>query len=295
MLNSCLISENISTIFYFRKRIFTACFFFFLLPLCHAQDSPYYQLPQNRKQNHELISMPNLNAFTITYFLAASAGFKKPLLGENLGSPSATSSKAEISGFWEIMLGQNRNDNWIFEFGVSQQNSYLSTNFLQLSRTPLYFTNKAKEFYAPFRVKKRVLTIDKVSRTAFLNIGIGASYLIKNQDNNVEEGRYTFGQRPIPEPRDYTSLDFKIASSSYPFAFEFLTEIRGKVTERLEITVFAKGLLKNKSHLYNQFTFSYVDGTAVSFGAYEKPISFLFGLQAKLNSPKFYRYKSNVE
>jgi hypothetical protein len=295
MLDSYLILEKIFTLTYFKKRVFILLFFLLSFQLCAAQDTPYYQLPQNRKQNHELISMPNLNAFTITYFLAASAGFKKPLLGENLVSPSAANSKAIISGFGEITLGQNRNDNWIFEFGVSQQNSYLQTSFLELRRNSLDFTNKPREFYAPFRIKKKVLCLDKVSRAAFLNVGLGVSYLIKKSKKNIEEGTYPFGQRPIPEPRDYTSLNYKVTSSNYPLALELLTEIRGKVTERLEISIFAKGFLRNNRHLYNQFTFNYVDGTSSSFGVYEKPISFLFGLQAKINSPKYYQYKSNVE
>ena len=272
---------------------------FFLLMysglLSFAQEPPYYQLPQNRKHGHELVTMPNLNTFTITYFLAASVGIKKSYFTEHLISPSPVESNAEMDGFWDVTIGQNRNDNWIFEVGVAKYNSNLNTNFTALGRNIFPFRNEMKQFYLPFRLKKKILTMDKVSRSAFLNLGIGASYLVKNQKKTLEQGRILFNQRPIPEARDYTTLDFDIGSSNFPFAFEFMTEIRGKVSERLEITVFGKAFFRPDRYLSNQFTFNYVDQSSVSFGIYEKPLSVLFGIQARLNSPKYYSYKSKVE
>lgn len=278
-----------------RMRICLINIFTFNTILSFSQETPYYQLPKNRKQNHEMIVMPNLDAFTVTYFLAASTGIRKPFFGQNGISPSAISSEAQASGLWEIALGQNRNDNWIYEFGVAKFNNRLRTSFLELSRAPLVFTNEIEQYYAPFRVKKKILTLDKVSRNAFLNIGLGVSYLINENNNPLEEGKISFGQRPTPEPRDYTSLNFKIASSKQPIAFELLTEIRGKVSERLEISVFGKAVFRNSSYLNNQFSFSYVDGSLKEFATFEKPISIQFGLQAKFNSPKYYQYKSSVE
>ena len=74
--------------------------------------------------------------------------------------------------------------------------------------------------------------------------------------SKLEEGKISFGQRPTPEPRDYTSLNFKIESSNQPIAFELLTEIRGKVSERLEISAFGKAVFRNSKYLNNQFSFS---------------------------------------
>lgn len=262
---------------------------------CFAPESPYYQLPQNRKRSHELVTMPNLNTFTLTYFLSASVGIKKSYFTEYQTSPSPVESLSEMEGFWDVTIGQNRNDNWIFELGVAKYNSSLNTNFTALGRNVFPFRNEITQFYLPFRLKKKLVTLDKISRSAFLNLGIGVSYLVKNQKKTVEQGRILFNQRPIPEPRDYTSLDFEMNSSKNPLAFEFLSEIRGKVSERLEITAFGKALFRPDRYLSNQFTFNYVDQTSVSFGVYEKPLAILFGLQARLNSPKYYSYKSKVE
>ncbi len=263
--------------------------------LSFSQETPYYQLPKNRKQNHEMIVMPNLDAFTVTYFLAASAGIRKPFFGLNGISPSAIRTETQATGFWEITLGQNRNDNWIYEFGIVKTNNKLKTSFLEISRAPLVFTNEIEQYYAPFRVKKKILTIDKVSRNAFLNVGLGVSYQINKNVNKLEEGKISFGQRPTPDPRDYTSLNFKIESSNQPIAFELLTEVRGKVSERLELSAYGKAIFRNSKYLNNQFSFSYVDGDLKEFGAFEKSVSIQFGLQAKFNSPKYYQYKSSVD
>lgn len=295
MVKSYFIQKKLKSLKSFGIRILFINLFTFTTILSYTQETPYYQLPKNRKQNHEMIVMPNLDAFTVTYFLAASAGIRKPFFGQNGISPSAISSDAQASGFWEIALGQNRNDNWIYEFGVAKFNNHLRTSFLELSRTPLVFTNEIKQYYAPFRVKKKILTLDKVSRNAFINIGLGVLYQINKNNNQLDEGKISFGQRPIPEPRDYTSLNYKIASSNQPIAFELLTEIRGKVSERLEISAFGKAVFRNSRYLNNQFSFSYVDASLKEFGTYEKSISLQFGLQAKFNSPKYYQYKSSVE
>ncbi len=279
----------------FKTMILLINMFTFTMTLSFSQETPYYQLPKNRKQNHEMIAMPNLDAFTITYFLAASAGIRKPFFGLNGISPSTIRAEAQTSGFWEIALGQNRNDNWIYEFGIAKYNNNLKTSFLELSRAPLVFTNEIEQYYTPLRVKKKILTFDKVSRNAFLNIGLGVSYLINKNIKKLEEGKISFGQRPTPEPRDYTSLNFKIESSNQPIAFELLTEIRGKVSERLEISAFGKAVFRNSKYLNNQFSFSYVDGSLKEFGTHEKSVSIQFGLQVKLNSPKYYQYKSRVE
>ena len=260
-----------------------------------SQDAPYYQSPQNRKQNHELVVMPNLNTFTTTYFIAASVGIKKSILGEMSGSPAISKTTSESTGMWEITFGQNRNDNWIFEIGLAQYNSNIKTNFSELSRYPIIFTNEAKQLYAPLRVKKKILTLNKISRAAFINVGVGVNYLIKNQKTSNEVGQYKFFQRPIPEANDYKTLEFALSTSNQPLVLEFLTEIRGKVSERLELAVFGKAFVRNNKYLKNKFVFNYVDGSSRGFEAYEKPISISFGIQAKFNSPRYYSYKSKVD
>lgn len=271
--------------------------FLFLLTshIVFSQETPYYQLPQNRNKNHEMVVMPNLEAFTITYFITTSAGLRKPFIQENLQPPSAANSSLQGSGYWEVTLGQNRNDNWILEFGVTRFKGSVRTSFTELSRYPLVFTNQTNQVYVPFRVKKKVWTIDRVSRNAFLNVGIGASYLLIKQKSFSETGEVKFQQRPIPEATDYTSFEYALTSSRFPIALEFLTELRGKVSERVEISVFSKVFLRNSEHLKNAFTFNYFDSTNRNFDVSEKPLSLVFGLQAKFNSPKYYSYKSRVD
>jgi hypothetical protein len=260
-----------------------------------SQDTPYYQLPQNRDKNHEKVVMPNLDSFGINYFIATSGGLRKPFMKEINTSPSAATSEVRGTGFWEISVGQIRNDNWIWELGVAEYRAYLNTSFNELSRFPLVFRNDFKQLYVPFRAKKKVWTIDRVGRNAFVNIGIGASYLLVKQKSFSESGSFKFQQRPVPEANDYTSLDYSLRSSKFPLSFEFLTELRGKISERVEISIFAKAFLRNPAHLTNSFTFSYAGGQSSSFEVYEKPMSLIFGLQAKLNSPKYFAYKSKVQ
>ncbi len=260
-----------------------------------AQETPYYKLPVQRKTNHELITLPNLDSFSISYFLAVSGGFKKSFVGSTNISPTETTALSPINEFWEVSMGQNRNENWHYELGVSVMQSHLSTRFAEIGNGSLSFINEQKQYFIPFRIKKKILTLDKVSRNAFINMGMGTYYLVNRPKIGSEVGTLEFSKKGNPNPEDFNTLDYEIHKSKFPIMLEFLTEIRGKVTERIELNLFFKGIIKSSQNQKNDFQLNYINGTHDSFGNFSKNVSLLFGLQAKFNSPKYFKYKSQVE
>ncbi|MCP9770131.1 hypothetical protein EGI22_19680 [Lacihabitans sp. LS3-19] len=260
-----------------------------------AQETPYYQLLTQRKLNHEIINLPNLNSFSISYFFAVSGGFKKSYPGSTAISPTEIVANSPINGLWEITFGQNRNENWHYEIGVSEMYNNLTTRFTKIGNGSLSFINEEKQYFIPLRVKKKIVTLDRVSRNAFINVGIGAYYLVNKPKIGSENGTLEFTKKRNPSPEDFNTLDYEIYKSKFPVTFEFLTELRGKVTERFELSLYFKGIVKSSQNQKNNFQLNYINGNYDSFGNFSKSVSLVFGLQAKLNSPKYFRYKSKVE
>jgi len=260
-----------------------------------AQETPYYKLPTQRKMNHELITFPNLDSFSISYFLSVSGGFKKSFVGSTNISPTETTASSPINEFWEVSVGQNRNENWHYELGVIAIQSYLSTQFTEIGNGSLNFVNEEKQYFIPFRIKKKILSLDRVSRNAFLNMGLGTYYLLNRPKIGSEIGTLEFSKKRNPNPEDFNTMDYEIHKSKFPVVLEFLTEVRGKVTERFELNLFFKGIIKSSQNQKNDFHLNYVNGTTDSFSNFSKNISLLFGLQAKFYSPKYFKYKSQVE
>ena len=113
---------------------------------------------------------------------------------------------ALLTSLWEVNLGQNLNDNIMLETGLCHQKSSLSTTFYNIFRQPVIITNEKEQYFIPMRIKKRVLTIDRITKTAFVNLGIGAAYNI-NKPHINEELSINFLPRNNPEPTDFKKLN----------------------------------------------------------------------------------------
>ena len=146
------------------KQLLGIFLFLFIFGPTLAQEKPYYELPKNRQTNLEIKGLPNLNVFDIKYYINISGGVNGVKSKITNNSEELVAQRKDFGTFWEVNVGQNRNDNLHFEVGFTQFTNSLTTEFQFINNNPfpVTFTNGGKINYVPFRVKKRILIIDKI-------------------------------------------------------------------------------------------------------------------------------------
>ncbi len=262
-----------------------------------AQEKPYYELPKNRKETNELLSMPNLKSFGIHYYFGLAGGFKKNYSAFQKEPTFEIDSNSGLNLYWETVFGQNRDYNYYWEIGYISNPTYLKSNLNEINPGPfpLTFLNGQKFHAIPFRLKKRVLIIDKVAKSAFINLGLGIIYQLPSSKQSIENEIIKFRTGRNPLNNDLTSIEYSLISKNKPFSGEFLLEVRGKVIERFDLGLYLKSIYKPSKQLINSFNFNYFDQSSNQSIQYLNNFSFLFGIQAQINSPKFLKYTSTVE
>jgi hypothetical protein len=276
------------------KHIKVIVIFWVMVLNVKAQETPYYTPPGKRLKNHEIINMPFLTSKSISYYFGLTGGFKKAFIANYNASPLDIISNTYITGLWEVNFGQNRNDNLMFESGISHLKSSLNTTFMNIFRQPVIVSNEREQYFIPFRIKKKIITLDKITKSAFVNIGIGTAYTF-SKSSALEKQTINFLLPKVPNPTDIKKLTIEKNTNKFPMLLEAFAELKGKVSERIELSIFVKSILKSPKDLSNNFAIEKVNGEGIYFGNFEKRLSISFGLQARLNSPKYLKYSSNVE
>lgn len=262
----------------------------------YAQETPYYQLPKNRNRENGIKNLPNLENFDIKFYANLGGGVNS--MGSKLINYSSESvnSRKDFGTIWEINVGQCRNDNFYYELGFYQYSYLLSTEFYNIndSSRPLSFTNGSQINSIPFRIKKRVLIIDKVARNAFLNIGLGMGYSFLKNYKKGKSDIINFRPSRNPLNDDLKELTYSYLYNEKPINLEFLVELRGKPTQQLELSIFLKYLFYPKPLFENKFNLKY--NSNLENEVYHKSNNgfFNFGVQIQYNAPAYYKYKPKV-
>lgn len=281
------------------SRYYLVLFLIYLLipKYSKAQEKPYYELPKNRKETSELLSMPNLKSFGIKYYFGVAGGFKKNYSSFEKEPTFEIGSNTGLSLYWEAVFGQNRDYNYFWEIGYINNPIYLKSNLNEINPGPfpLSFLNGQKFHAFPFRLKKRVLVIDKVSKSAFINLGLGLIYQLPSSKQSIENEiiKFRTGRNPLDD--DITSIEYSLISKNKPISGELMIELRGKVIERFDLSIYLKSIYKPNKQLINSFNINYYDQSSNQSIQYLNNFSFLFGIQAQINSPNFLKYTSTVE
>lgn len=285
--NSKVLKKNILLIFYFSLcSIFT-----------FGQESPYYQLPKNRKTDAEALTFPNLKPFVLKYYVSASGGFKKNLtkLKTNDNSPNIDTNSPLLLN-WEMAIGQNRNNDYFWEIGLVQNYTKLTTSFqnVYINRLPLSFTSDINSYYIPLRVKKRLFYLDKVARTTMLNIGTGVILPFATKKITTSSNDINFNASRNPTPDEIIRLKYDINPYLSKVGFEAQLDLRGKVTERVEVSLYSKYVFIPQNKFYHEILIGNYDGTQNEYKHSLKNSIFQFGVQVQLNSPMFIKYTDDI-
>ncbi|MBK6977323.1 MAG: hypothetical protein IPH28_09680 [Cytophagaceae bacterium] len=256
-----------------------------------AQETPYYQEPNKRKKDFEKIAMPNLESFTIKYYTAINGGFGKSYFSSSEPVNFKTGVLSPMESFLEVNFGINRNEKYYFETGISKHQIQLNSFYA----FPFRIYNNQNIILLPVKTKRTIWVIDRVSRSAFLLVGAGLDIRLNNLEQNQPFQKIFFDYRQPPELSDPESIEYQ-ALKKYPrINFETNMEIRGKVTERFELGLFTKLLFSGKKNLSNQLNLNFYNGDVFTSFDRLTGTQLWFGLNLRLNSPTYFKYKAKAE
>lgn len=275
-----------------RRYILLFSYFLVVLP-ARAQEEEYYKVPENRKKSHEVESLPYLESSFSSFYFGLSGGLRKPYNRGSEGFADFAENKSSLNEWAELNLGLNINNNFFVETGLVQLKNQFSTHVFSSPSWPAFLLSvRNRQWYIPVVVKKRVLNLNRITKNAYVNLGAGGGLLLGTYP--APPRRYSFDLGRSVQNPDLEYFNVTLSQSKSLIYGEVSAELKGNVTDRLEIVVFFKGIFRKPEYLSNTFDIKFTGGPSAGYGVFESAGSLVFGLQGRFNSRKFYRYTSRI-
>ncbi|MCD8540988.1 MAG: hypothetical protein LRY55_15450 [Leadbetterella sp.] len=258
-----------------------------------AQEEEYYKVPEKRKGSHEVENLPHLESRFSSFYFGLSGGLRKPYHGRTPDFGSFAENNSSLNEWIELNVGLNMNNNFFVETGVIRlKNHFSSYVFSSPVYPPFIMTVRNRQWYVPVVFKKRVFNLNRVTKNAYVNLGLGGGFLVSTRP--APPHQYSFDIQQSLQSRDLEYFNVTLSQSRSLMYGEVGAELKGNITERLEILVFFKGIFRKPEYLSNTFDIQFRGGSPQRYGVFEKTGSLVFGLQGRFNSRKFYRYTSRI-
>lgn len=276
-----------------RRYLLLFSFFLAVLQAKGQEEEEYYKIPENRKKSHEVENLPHLESSFSSFYFGLSGGLRKPYNGSTGGFAGFAENKSSLNEWAELNLGLNMNNNFFVETGVVRMKNRFSTYVFSSPYWPAFLLGISnREWYVPVVVKKRVLNLNRVTRNAYVNLGLGGGIRVSTRP--ASPPAYTFDLQQSLQSRDLEYFNVTLSQSRSLMYGEICAELKGNVTDRLEILVFFKGIFRKPEYISNTFDIKFAGGSSAQYSVFENTGSLVFGLQGRFNSRKFYRYTSRI-
>ena len=260
----------------------------------YAQEEEYYKIPESRRKSHEVENLPHLESRFSSFYVGLSGGMRKPYNGSTGDFSSFGENKSSMNEWAELNLGLNMNNRFFVETGVARLKNRFSTYVYGTRSYPAFVMGvDNRQWYIPVVLKKRVLSLNRVTKNAYINLGLGGGVLVATRPEPPH--RFTMDVQKALQSRDLEYFNVTLSQSRSLMYGELSVELKGNITDRLEILVFFKGIFRRPEYISTTFDIEYAGGgPSVQYGVFEKAGSLVFGLQGRFNSRKFYRYTSRI-
>lgn len=268
------------------------CFIFLLVPLLtFGQGEDYYKIAGKRSKNHELENLPHLRSKFSTLYIEPSAGFRAPFYTDNI--EGFAESINILNSYERVGLGLNTSNNLFYEIGLMRWSNEMATLVESTFYNPQFIEKVSNtQYYLPLKVKKKIVSLNKITKDAAINLGLGTGILIYNQSKYPSITTTDIqGFLRSPQLSNYYVTSSQILS---PMFIEGEIEIRGEIGSRLNVGVYLGLLLRKRRGLSQNFEILNQNGQVSSFYIYERSASFNFGLRLGLNSKKYYSYTDDI-
>ena len=259
-----------------------------------AQDDDEYYKPPTKRVDVHNSTYPNLNRKSKSLYIGLEGGFKLSYaaLGGTLGN--TISSQNSNSFFWGVNLGYNSDNRWAVETGyLKNPVAYVQT--IETSRGPSAYRIEAALHTIPLRFKYKVWTLDAITKTASLYVGVGTLIGTNANDKLIFNRRFT-GFTGSPGKRD----SIRLTTDSYltkkgRVSFELQTELQGRITNGFYVSLFGRVVAAPQGVIRSDIAFFQNSVKLDSATQFLKGISYNFGLSLRFDLAKGYKYKSKVE
>lgn len=257
-------------------------------------DDEYYQPPTQRKDVRSN-AYPNLNRKTVSLYVGLEGGFKQNYFKQNGNINNLLSGQKSNDLFWGIELGYNMNDQWVIETGYYKNPSFFVQSISSNRGVPFTYLLGTKLQTIPLRFKYKLLTLDAVTKTAGLYVGAGVLLATNANDKRISQQTFT-GIATVNGQRD----SVKLKSETYVYKkgvvqFEVSVEIQGHISNSISVGLFARGNFGASGIVQSDLTYTVGTNKIAEAQQLLKGISYNFGLVARYNLAKGYKYKSKTE
>ncbi len=258
--------------------------FFFSLQI-FSQEHEYYKLPKERKIRDGQITLPNLRTEDVYWYMGLKGGYK--IQGNSFSSDLDNQLFSTNSNdlYWEANFGVNKNDVYQLELSYIRNPLKLEWGLNDKSGRPItyFFISRKLQQEAAFSFKRRILTLDKVTRKTRLNLIAGIKYPFRSQETI---STYDVFLPTLPSSQGFQdTLDVQSEFSlTKPGLGGVLgLEIIGRVAEVLEIGVYAKYFIEKKGSFYSDINFDSTLGPAQNSQQFLNGTSIMTGINIRWN------------
>lgn len=261
------------------------------------EEDEYYKKPSERSDVKNNV-YPNLNRKSVNLYLGLEGGMEvnQSTLINNLDGLIGKQKGKDL--YWGVVLGYNMNDVWSIETGYYKNPTYLIQSVSSGRSIPYIYRFGLGLQTIPIRYKRKILTIDPITKNATIHVGAGLLFSPEAKDKKLGE-RSFFGTSNNPQrPPDTLRLKSEAFLSKSGIAqAEFLVELHGRVSNSLSIVVFARGNIAPKGIIRSDIDYSINKVTIDKAQQISNGISFNFGLVFRYNIMRGYKYidKENTE
>jgi hypothetical protein len=272
--------------------IFLASIFLvFSFDLFGQEIDVYYQVPSQRKDVRNN-AYPNLNRKAISMYVGLEGGFKQSYFSQNNSLNNLVGGQKNNELFWGVEVGYNMNNQWAFETGYYKNPSYFIQTISSGRGLPFIYRLGTNLQTIPFRFKYKIATLDAVTKTAGIYVGVGVLLATNAKNERISEMNFSAvsgnnAQRDSVKLRSETFLQKKGLAQ-----FEFSVELQGRIYNALSIAIFGRGNFGANGIVRSDLTYLVNTTKIAEAQQLLKGISYNFGLVLRYDIARGYKYKS---
>ncbi|RYU95919.1 hypothetical protein [Emticicia agri] len=256
------------------------------------EEDDYYKKPSQRsdvKNN----AYPNLDRKSVNLYLGLEGGmeFNQSTVTNNPDNLIGKEKGKDL--YWGLVLGYNMNDTWSIEAGYYKNPTYV-IQAIDLGRSYPYILRLGTPLQTiPIRYKRKILTIDPITKNATIHVGAGILLSPDAADKKIAQRTFNGYSFDPQYPRDTIKHQIKsetFLSKRAVAQAEVLVELHGRVSNSLSIVVYARGNISPKGLVRSDVNYT-INQTVVSKAQQlTNGISFNFGLVFRYNIMRGYKY-----
>ncbi len=258
-----------------------------------CQENEEYYVPPSERKDVYHNSYPNLDRKAVSLYFGLEGGLKLNYFSLDNSLNNLISGQKNSEFYWGIALGYNMDNRWAVETGFYNNPSYFVQILNSGSRgVPFSYKLGTNLQTIPLRFKYKLFTLDPITKTASIYVGAGVllGTNAKNKELTVKNFSAISASRDSIKLKSETFLQRKGAVQ-----FELSIELQGRISNNLSVTLFGRGNFGSNGIISSDLTYS-INGTKISEAKQIlKGISYNFGLVAKYDIARGYKYRSKSE